>query len=154
MRYSHACWLIACAIGCGDNAPESSPGCDLEGRVAIEVQAEARKDDGSVALHGAVRFAPVVGDPGAAAERAVYAVYVADQEVLPAASEFNFRSWSITLTADRLTAFTTTAADGSQQARLPVWAYLHGGCVLELPEAEQPVIEISAPTSTRGVGER
>jgi hypothetical protein len=73
----------------------------------------------------------------------VDALFVADVEVQLASDAFNFRSWTVTLTADRLAAFTTTMADGSKQAQLPVRAYVDDGCVMEMPKDQQPVLRFS-----------
>jgi hypothetical protein len=138
--------LLACALGCGDNS-DDAVSCDFAACVELEARPSPVQRDGSVTVQGSVRFR---SDPKQAActgiERAVHAVYVADQEVLPVAGEFNFRTWSIQLAAERLAPFvTTTRADGSKQVSLPVRARLYGGCAVELPEAEQPVIELPAP---------
>ncbi len=135
--------VIACALGCSkDSTP--APQCDLDPHVAIDVHAGAVQTDGSVTVFGGVRFEPLVGDPdaGTDVERAVYAVYVADQEVQPAAGAFNFRTWTVHVGADVLAAFTTMAADGSKQAKLPVRAYLQGACTVELTAADEPVVKI------------
>lgn len=142
----HLHGLLACALGCGDNN-DDAVACDFAACVELAARPTAVQRDGSVTLQGSVRFR---SDPKQAActgiERAVHAVYVADQEVLPVAGEFNFRTWSIQLTAERLAPFvTTTRDDGSKQASLPVRARLYGGCAVELPETDQPVIELPSP---------
>jgi hypothetical protein len=137
MRRRDACGLLAVWLGCGDDLDEAT--CDLDPAAVIEARAGTLQADGTVTVYGAIHAA----DDGRP-DRAVHAVYVADQEVQPAASEFNFRSWSVSLSADRLAAFTIVAMDGAKQARLPVRVYLQGACVLELPEDRQPVIEFAA----------
>jgi len=146
--------LVSYAACGGDDevgATDSDRSCDFATGVAIDIHTGTVQTDGSVTLYGAVRFAPLIGDLAEQQprERTVHAVYVADQEVQPVANEFNFRTWSISIAADRLAAFTTTATDGSMQARLPVRAHLQG-CVIELPDSEQPIVNIPTPMSVDG----
>lgn len=133
--------LMAIVVGgCStdtDSEPKDAATCDLGDSVTITARPGELQADGSVTIYGSVRFLP---GGGSLTERTVYAVYVADQEVQPAATDFNFRSWTVSVTGDRLAAFTTTAMDGSKTATLPVRASLHGGCVKDLETATQPVI--------------
>jgi hypothetical protein len=140
------CTLAALVViaGCGnddDGDRDAVPAdCNYLARVAIEARAGGVHDDGAVTIYGAIRFAPVVGEPELSSERTVNAVYVAGQGVVPAADAFNFRAWTIDIAADRIAAFTTTDDDGTKRAALPVRAYLQDGCVLDLPAADQPLI--------------
>lgn len=135
------CCALLLACDGDDEASEAS--CDLETSVAIEAHAGAPLSDGSVTVYGAIRFSSPAPDPERErVERTVYAVYVADQEVLPTADSFNFRSWTVTVAADRVEAFATTADSGARRASLPVRAFLQGDCVLEMAEAAQPVVEL------------
>ena len=133
-------FLLACG---GDDDDESEESCDLETSLAIEAHAGAPAADGSVNVYGAIRFSsPARDSDRERVERTVYAVYVADQEVLPTAGSFNFRSWTVTVTADRVQAFATTADSGARRASLPVRVFLQGDCVVEMAEAAQPVVDL------------
>jgi hypothetical protein len=150
MHYT-AIAICLIAVGCDpDNGNDDAQDCSLAESVAIDARAGDVQADGSVTVYGSVRFAPLSGgDNGSVAdELAVYAVYVADQEVQPASTDFNYRSWTLSLQPDRLAAFTVTAMDGTKTATLPVRAIVHGGCVKELAEESRPIVELPATPTT------
>lgn len=140
--------LLACGESGDDGASETPKTCDFGSTIEIDARPGALEADGSVTVYGSVRFAPQpdAGNGEVNAERTVYAVFVADQEVQPASTDFNFRSWSIMLAADRLAAFTTTAMDGTKRAKLPIRAYLHGGCVVDIAPGDEPEIVFPEPS--------
>lgn len=151
------CLGLACVSACGDNPPANAPvDCLLEqDRVIIVAEPGELQTDGSVVVYGTVRFAPLyggevgggatAGEAGvggtsgpAAHESTVRAVYVGTVEAVPAASEFNFRTWTAIVQGDRLQA----QDDGTGVARLPVDVYLYGGCVARLDTEHQPAVEL------------
>lgn len=161
MMTKRVLWLLAALIAC--------IGCEKESKVDCPIVVDARpgalQSDGSVTIFGAVRFAALSGSGGGGeggasaqapeggfklgcAELTVRAVYVAYQEVKPIADEFNFRSWTITLAPDRIASFD----DGTRHARLPIKVYFYGGSVVELAEAQQPVVEVKGSVGTEAAG--
>jgi hypothetical protein len=140
---------VACAIclwGC--EYTTESTGCPPVASVDVAAAPGALQSDGSLAVYGSIRIAPVVPETAAAGtvpEGTVDALYVAYVEVQLASDAFNFRSWTVSLTPDRLAAFTTTMSDGSGEAQLPVRAYIDGTCVMEMPQSKLPIIKIPKP---------
>jgi hypothetical protein len=134
--------------------PAAIAGCDSETTtitcqvpVQMTAQAGASLSDGSVMVYGSVLEAPLTPDAGGVGnyENAVHAVYVALVAAqIGAPDQFNFRSFSVQVPADRLFAY----SDGMGHARLPVEAYLAGGCVSELPQAAEPVVPLPKDAGT------
>jgi hypothetical protein len=121
--------------GCFEGGDKADCGAEF-GQVAITAQAGTVQSDGSVTIFGTIQF----GDVDAGTELAVHAVYVAGQSVTPATNNFNFRSWSISLSKDVLAAY----ANGTEHATIPVVAYLYGSCIAQLPPSQEPVVTIPA----------
>jgi hypothetical protein len=121
--------------GCKQTDEPVDCGAELD-QVTFSVQAGAVQPGGSVTIYGAIQF----GDPEAGAELTVHAVEVAGQAVALGPNNFNFRTWSISLSRDILVA----NAEGTMQATIPVVAYLYGGCVAHLPMSQEPVVMIPA----------
>lgn len=140
--------MVGALCVCGCEYPVQSISCPPDLGVAVAANPGTLQSDGSLTVYGSVQVIPPAGGgsaDSAAAERTVDALFIADVEVQLASDAFNFRSWTVALTADRLAAFTTTMADGSRQAQLPVRAYIDDGCVMEMPKDQQPVLRISRP---------
>lgn len=144
---SSRCRWAACALllwGCEYST--ESPACPPVASVDVAAAAGALQSDGSLSVYGSIRIAPMVAETAtpstAVPEGTVDALYVAYVEVQLASDAFNFRSWTVNLTPDRLAAFTTLMPDGSGEAQLPVRAYLDGTCVMEMPQSKLPIIKI------------
>jgi hypothetical protein len=152
--------LVALASGvlvasCTDDAQEVEVDCRAEqARVLVTAVPGGVRTDGAVTIYGTIRFAPLYGldgegggDAGAGGvqpfERTVRAVYVG---TVAATTDFNFRSWSALVPGDVLTAY--RGDDG--KARLPVDAYIYGGCVVQLPEDQRPAIDVPEGGGGRG----
>jgi hypothetical protein len=141
--------LTGLALG----VPAAIAGCDSDAMTItcqapaqISAQAGAVQSDGSVMVYGSVVAAPLAPDGGSAEtyENAVHAVYVALVAAQMGTDQFNFRSFSVQVPADRLVAYN----DGMGHARLPVTAYLTGGCVAQLPESAEPVVVLPPDAGT------
>jgi hypothetical protein len=133
-----ATWIIAgltaSSLGCGLGDPPAN--CSAESaNVSVSAKAGALQSDGSVTIYGTIQFS--AGDEGGA-ELTVRAVYVAGQAATPDSNAFNYRSWTTTLTKDRLTAY----AAGGEEAHIPMVAYLYDGCVVQLATEDEPVVKI------------
>jgi hypothetical protein len=138
--------VMACALPlCGCEYPVPSTRCPADLSVAVVASPGNVQSDGTVTVYGSIQVTGPAGSGSAGSagsERTVDALFVADIEVQLASDAFNFRNWTVTLTADRVAAFTTTMADGSKQGHLPVRAYIDDGCVMEMPQDQQPVLRI------------
>lgn len=148
----HYLLLAASLCACGDDGDDNETGdggtCGIVEDVEVHAVPGVIQADGSVTIYGTVRFAPDVANAGAG-ELAVHSVLVADLEAQPTTTDFNYRSWSVMIAADRLAAFTVTAMDGSKSATLPVRVYLYGGCVHDADATEQPTVIVEpAPAPT------
>jgi hypothetical protein len=123
-----------------DVVSEPTVDCSAELQdVHIEAYSGQVQSDGSVTVYGTIQFAS--GDsstPDGGAELTVRSVYVAGQQVAQPNDGFNYRSWTVTLTQDRLAAY----AAGSGQAHVPDVAYLYGGCYASLPTTSEPVVPV------------
>lgn len=141
-----------CASGC---APALSDGtaCNIGADFDLDAHAGAVQSDGSVTVYGGTRFGPPVGsDDAVVFQRAVHAVFVADLEAQPGTSDFNFRSWTVSIPGDRLEAYTVITEDGSKQASLPVRAFLEGNCVFDLAMADEPIVTFPDTEGESGSG--
>lgn len=136
------CTTIAAPLAC-DNTDEIQVDCTAETTQAqLQARAGQVQSDGSVMVYGTVLFS----DPNAAAELTVRAVDVAGIEVAPGPTAFNFREWSVSIPFDRIVAY----AAGANEASLPVVARLYGGCIVELPVADEPLVRVIPPDGGLG----
>lgn len=143
MRALHTLWIGAAAAvawsfssaSCTSSS-SSSPGqaCFPAPDIAVDVVPSPPASDGSVTVYGTVRFAPLVRASGAGGstatsgsagaggggphEQAVNDVIVAGAPVT--STDFNFRSWWVNISKDRLCAY----AMSPEAASLPVRAYV------------------------------
>jgi hypothetical protein len=153
------CVVVAIGLGsglgiasCSEDPQEPEVDCRAEqAEVLISAEGGTVQSDGSVTVYGTIRFAPLygLGEQGgeggvAPFERTVRAVYVGP---VAATTQFNFRTWSAHLDGDVLSAY----ADEMGNARVPVDAYIYGGCVAQLAEEQRPVVEIP-PMGSGGMG--
>jgi hypothetical protein len=130
--------LLPAGVTACDNKDDINVNCAQEtSELKVQVKPGRVQPDGSVTVYGTVQFS----DSSASAELAVRSVEVAGETVVPSVSDFNFRSWSVSIPGDRLVAY----ASGGSRATLPVAVYLYGGCIAQLPLVDQPVVPVLHP---------
>jgi len=127
--------VLAIALPACTDTTGTSVSCSNEtAEAAIQAHAGSVQADGSVTVYGTVQFSD------SNAELTVRAVYVAGVPVTQTSTDFNFRTWSVAVPQDRIAAL----AAGTDRAALPVVAYLFGGCVVNLPANDEPVVPVSS----------
>lgn len=132
---AHLLLLASVVPSCNQNTGPVVDCAAESAQARIEAVAGAVSADGSVTIYGTVEF-PAEG--GSGGEVAVRDVLVAGQEVVAGGGSFNFRTWTVSISHDRLVAYSA----GSGRASLPVTVYLYGGCVVQLPASQEPSVPV------------
>jgi hypothetical protein len=146
-----AAWSGGLAGGCTEE--EAAP-CPVASAIQVDGNASPPSSDGSVKIFGTTRFAPPVTNSSGTEyvvqnERTIHDVYVDGLRVTQ--PEFNFRSWSVDVPADRLCAHALDEAT----AALPVRVYLsgpQGTCVWETPVDQRIRVSLEKDACAGAVG--
>jgi hypothetical protein len=133
--------LALAAAHCNIGDPTVSCAEELHD-VVITAHAGVVQVDGSVTIYGTVEFSSgadgSTSPEGGPAELTVRSVQVAGVPASQASDGFNFETWTVVLTGDRIAAY----ANGGKEAQIPVVARLYGGCIAQLPEAQEPTVRV------------